>query len=113
MIAHFSFLPVPVIEIFPVLGLGAELISVLGPPTLLIHVLHPGKTFWNVIKLMVVWQHACHLRDGPPFTARTSLGEGVALILVVVVVVESVVATVELTVDWRQIFGGCVDAEAF
>lgn len=40
-------------------------------------------------------------------------GEGVALVLVSIVVVEAVVATVELTVDWRQVLGGRVDAVAF
>ena len=113
MIAHHSLLPVPEIEIFPLRGLGAEFISITGPPALLILLLHPGKTFWDVIQLMVVWERACHPRDGRHFAARTSPEEGVTLILVVVVVVESVVATVELIVDWRQIFGGCVDAEAF
>lgn len=47
------------------------------------------------------------------FAARTGPGEGVALVLVGVVVVEAVVATVELTVDWRQVLGGRVDAVAF
>ena len=107
-----SLLPVPVIEIFAVFGLDAELIVVIGLPTLFIIFLHPGKTSWNFIKLMVICQRACILRDGCHFAARTSSIEGVALIEVVVVVVEPVVATVELTVYWRQVFGGGVNAEA-
>ena len=51
--------------------------------------------------------------EGFQFTARTGPGKGVAFVLVSVVVVEAVVAAVELTVDWRQVLGGRVDAVAF
>ena len=51
--------------------------------------------------------------EGFQFAARTGPGEGVALVQVSVVVVEAVVATVELTVDRRQVLGRRVDAVAF
>lgn len=47
------------------------------------------------------------------FAARTGPGDGNALVQVMVVVVEAVVAAIELTVDWRQVLGGRVDAVAF
>ena len=51
--------------------------------------------------------------DGYEFAARTGPGEVIAFVLVIVVVVEAVVAAIELTVNWRQISGGCVDTVAF
>ncbi len=51
--------------------------------------------------------------EGFQLAARTGPAEGIAFVLMVVVVVETVVASVMLTVDWRQVYSRGIDAVAF
>ena len=107
---HTPLLPVPVVPVFPMFDSHAELIAIARVPAfLLLVLLLPAKTFGR--------QHitlgAEPIIESCQFAAPAGPVVGVAFVLVVVVIVETVVVAIVFTVDWRQVFGASVDAVAF